>query len=420
MIRPRTAVLRGGAAVVAAAAALAVLPATGASAEPVAPTQVPYAMDSANAAGWWTPLATYKGAGEYTYMAFNEPGATEATHRVAIARRDPSGAWTRLPLMNGSAQAEYADDIGHNAPSMARDGSGRFHVFASMHNVKWQYYRSDTVGGTPTNHSADLPDPNGLFTYPVVATAPNGDLYLAARMDGGTFRSGRLYRWDDAASTWSTVGTFASTDNRSVYPDDLQIDASGNVHLLFEWALAPASAYRHQPSYLKYSPSTGKFSDHTGAAVTTPVGTATADVIQPLSAGEDYRPDATETGPVVQSAKLALDGTTPRVAYRYRTPTSGDLYNVRYAAPSGADWTRSTIYSATQTRAALGITAPATIYYVTESGTDRVFAATPSSPGVSVAPGLPIQRLAVTRDADGEDALYLADPAGLKLYFARR
>ena len=62
--------------------------------------KVPYAMDSSNQAAWWTPVATYKGRGQYTYFAFNEPGSTAATHRPAIARRDPDGAWSLLPLVN--------------------------------------------------------------------------------------------------------------------------------------------------------------------------------------------------------------------------------------------------------------------------------------------------------------------------------
>lgn len=110
------------------------------------------------------------------------PGA--GTHKVAIARRGGSGAWTRLPVMNGATQAEYTDDIGHIQPSVARDGSGRFHVFASTHNNAWRYFHSDTVGGNPQNHSADLPDQGIGVTCPVLATAPNGDRYLLARLDG--------------------------------------------------------------------------------------------------------------------------------------------------------------------------------------------------------------------------------------------
>ncbi|MEV6965964.1 hypothetical protein AB0M47_12695 [Hamadaea sp. NPDC051192] len=125
-------------------AAALLLPATPATASATL-TVVPYAIDSSNQAGWWSPLETYYSGNEYAYLAFNEPGSTAGTHKVAIARRDNAGNWTRLPALNGTAQPEFTDDIGHNQPSMARDGSGRFHVFASMHNNAWR----GTFGRTP-------------------------------------------------------------------------------------------------------------------------------------------------------------------------------------------------------------------------------------------------------------------------------
>lgn len=86
-------------------------------------TEVPYAIDSSNQAGWWTPLETYGTGLEYAYMAYNGPGSTEGTHKVYIARRDGPGAWSNIPVMNGSAVAEYNDDVGHNQPSIARAGA---------------------------------------------------------------------------------------------------------------------------------------------------------------------------------------------------------------------------------------------------------------------------------------------------------
>lgn len=389
-------------------------------------TQVPYAMDSSNQAGWWSPLETYVGGNQYAYLAFNEPGSSAGTHKVAIARRDGSGSWTRLPCMNGASQPEFTDDIGHNQPSVARDGSGRFHVFASMHNNHpWRYFRSDTPGGNPQWHSGDLPDQNIGVTYPVVTTAPNGDVYVMARLDGASARSGRLYRWNNGASTWSLVEKFAESANRSVYPDDLQFDANGNLHILWEWGVYPSSGFRHELSYLKYSPATDSFSDHTGAAVVTPVTLATADIIQPLSSGEIYGGD-TDTGPAVQSAKLTLDGTSPKVAYRYRSPTSGGIFTVNYAWISGGAWAREIVYAASQTRAAIDITWHPTdlkrIYYATTTGTDRVYMAT--KPGAtwtatSLAPGIPIERLAVERDTSGVDVLYLVDITNTRLYYGR-
>jgi hypothetical protein len=385
-------------------------------------TLVPYPIDSSNQAGWWSPLDTYYSGNEYAYLAFNEPGSTAGTHKVAIARRDNAGTWTRLPLMNGAVQAEYTDDIGHNQPSMARDGAGRFHVFASMHNNTWRYFRSDTVGGAPQLHSADLPDQGIGVTYPVLTTAPNGDLYLIARLDGSGSRTGRLYRWNNAASTWSRVAIFADSANRAVYPDDLQFDSAGNLHILWEWGLYPATGFRHQLSYLLYAPATGTFRDHTGAVVSVPVSVSTSDIIQPLIAGEAYGGND-DTGPAVQSAKLTVDGTSPKVVYRFRQVTN---FEVWYAYVSGTSWVRDLVYNGGQTTAAIDITWHPTeqkrIYYVKSSGTDRVFAAT--KPGTawvttSVAPGLPIERLAVERDGAGVDVLYLADITNLRLYYGR-
>ena len=409
----------------AVATTVVALAGTPALAAPAAITLVPYGIDSSNQAGWWSPLDTYSPGNEYAYLAFNEPGATAGTHKVAIARRDNAGTWTKLPVMNGANQAEYTDDIGHNQPSIARDGSGRFHVFASMHNNAWRYFRSDTTGGSPTNHSADLPDQGTGVTYPVVTTAPNGDLYVIARLDGSGARSGRLYRWNNAAGTWTRVAIFANSANRAVYPDDLQFDSAGNLHILWEWGIYPSSGFRHELSYLLYRPATNTFVNHAGAAVTVPVSTSTADVIQPLTTGEVYGGDDS-TGPAVQSAKLTVDGTSPKVAYRYRTAT---IFTVNYAwiGPGGA-WSRDTVYSAGQTTAAIDITWHPTegkrIYYTKDSGTDRIFVATmPASTWThaSVAPGLPIARFAVERTtgASPVDVLYLVDLTNLRLYYGR-
>ncbi|MFI8437952.1 BNR-4 repeat-containing protein [Streptomyces sp. NPDC079020] len=424
----------------ASAAALAALlsPVTAASADTAQSTaaaatvleKVPYAMDSSNQAAWWTPVATYKGRGQYTYFAFNEPGSTAATHRPAIARRDPDGVWSLLPLRDRSgARAEFADDNGHNQPSVARDGSGRLHVFASMHADAWRYFRTEAPGGDVTDHAAELPDQGQGITYPIVATAPNGDLYLAARVGAGSDqRPGKLYRWDNAAARWSVVATFAGALNRSVYPDDLTVDSEGRVHLLYEWAKAPATGFRHKLSYLRYDPATGGFADSAGAALTVPVTPDTSDVIQQLTAGEEWSIDNAYTGPAVQSAKLTLDGSVPKVAYRYRSADSGGNFRVYYSYPSGSDWVGKTVYAGGQTAAALGITWDETdtkrIYYVTASGTDRVFAATQSADGAwsaqSAAPGVSADRLAVRRDSDGNDVLYLPDTAHNSLYYSVR
>lgn len=61
---------------------------------------------------------------------------------------------------------------------------------------------------------------------------------------------------------------------------------------------------------------------------------------------------------------------------------------------------------------------------MTASGTDRVFAATQSADGAwtaqSAAPGVSADRLAVRRDSDGRDVLYLPDTARNSLYYVSR
>lgn len=408
--------------------ALVLLLPAGTGSAAAALTQVPYAMDSSNQAGWWSPLETYGTGLEYAYMAYNAPGSTAGTHKVYIARRDGTGVWSNIPVMDGAAVAEYVDDNGHNQPSIARDGSGRFHVFASMHDSTWHYFRSDTVGGAPQNHSADMPDQAMKVTYPVVTTAPNGDLYLLVRssQDAAGKRNGVLLRWDNAASTWSQIAVIASTLNRSVYPDDLAFDANGDLHILFEWAYFAASPLRHQLSYLKYSPSTNSFSKADGTPVSVPVSLTTADIVQPMAPTEVYVQSGSDPGgPGVQSAKLTVDSTNrPVIAYRYREEGS-TTFAVKQAMRGATGWSLQTVYDAAETTAAIDVTWTGTqsrIYYVTAAGTDRAFMAVQSGTGwsaTSLAPGIPIQRLAVERNANDVDILYLVDIANLKLYYGR-
>lgn len=409
-------------------ALLTLLPAgTGSAA--AALEEVPYPMDSSNQAGWWSPLDTYGTGYEYAYMAYNAPGSLAGKHKVYIARRDGMGVWSNIPVMDGSAVAEYTDDNGHNQPSIARDGSGRFHVFASMHDSNWQYFRSDTVGGAPQNHSADMPDSTAKVTYPILTTAPNGDLYLLVRISKDTAgkRDGVLYRWNNADSTWSKIATIASTLDRSVYPDDLVFDANGDLHILFEWSQFAASALRHELSYLKYSPSTGEFNKADGTPVSTPVSLTTADIVQPKAPSEAYvKSGADPGGPGVQSAKMTVDSANrPIIAYRYREE-GGTSFTVKQATYGTGGWELRTVYNAAETKAAIDVTwtgMEARIYYVKSSGTDRAFMAVNTGGAswteTSLAPGKPIERIAVDRSPKGVDILYLVDIPNLKLYYGR-
>ena len=391
---------------------------------------VPTALDSSNQAGWWTPLDEL---GDDEIIAFNQdvpptadsPPATE--HHVVVGVRSGGGAW-RFGCLPGSAVdggcARFVDDCGHRQPSVRMDGEGNLHVFAGMHNSVWGYYRSEVPGDPATlvDRSAEMPDQGGLITYPVTARTPNGDIYLAARVrEVGSPVNGRLYHWDRATHTWSRVAVFASQSYYWVYPDDLEADDAGAVHLIWEWSYGGAGAVRHFGSYLRYEPATGAFTNAQGTPIVMPATTASKVVYQPLAQGETAVGRSSSSAGI-QSAKLAIvpGRGTPMIAYRLR-PRAGARFEVRRARAAGDRWLREVVYAGTyDTFAALDITHDGEVvrvYYVKKNTrtTDQAHVAEKGRTGGfserSIAPGRTVERLAVVMDPTGADHLYLADLA---------
>lgn len=404
---------------------------TQAAAETAAPgldiEPVPYPMDTSNQAGWWHPLAEFDGS---TYAVFNAPAESENRHQVHVARRDASGEWTTGCLQTSSgACVEYGDDIGHNQPSLAIDGDGYLHAFVSMHNDGWRYYRSDLPESVTTmvDHAADLPDQEGGVTYPVTATAPrSGDVYLMARVNmPGVGHTGRLYRWSADDRTWQREAVFTPGHVESgyvPYPDDLEVDDRGHVHILWEWARGSTSNLRYYGSYLRYRPTDGRFVGIDGDDVDVPVTPSDEEVVYEPGAG------------VVQSARLTLANHTPNlagIAYRYRPPDDAG-FEVRWAAWDGEQWMRETVDAGGfNSYPAIAVThhrAVARVYYIKHPACDpeqgtrgTVFVAEKRvGPGAGSsgadwqprllggAPGT--ERLAALTRADGTDVLYLAAP----------
>lgn len=399
---------------------------------PVGAEQVPYRMDASNQAGWWKPIDELGGNVYVAYDAWGGAGlgGPSDRHTVYVARRNSSGAWTRgcLPAAGGGC-AVFPDDIGHRQPTVAVDGDGYIHVFAAMHNTGWIYYRSSERGDPTTmvNRSSQMPDQGGRFTYPNAVRTPNGDVYLIVRDSV----AGRLYRWDNAADTWSRAATFASQSNYVVYPDDVVPDASGNLHIAWEWAYGGANGLRHLGSHTRYQPATGRFFDAAGRKLATPIGTTSTAVYQPLVPGERATDRSGPTNPPgFQSAKLAIDPATgrPMAAYRMRV-TAGGRFQVRFARWDGSAWQRETVYAGRYTTyAAIDVTlhgGRARVYYAKTAvpNGDQAFAAVRQSGGrwVEDPPllsGVRIERLAVVR-RNTVDWVYLAAPTEKKLYLRR-
>lgn len=79
-----------------------------------------------------------------------------------------------------------------------------------------------------------MPDQGVGVTYPVLATAPNGDVYMMARIDNdaaGT-RQGRLYRWNNAASTGLPIERLA-VERDPTGVDVLYLADIGNSRLYY-------------------------------------------------------------------------------------------------------------------------------------------------------------------------------------------
>ncbi|TPX15304.1 uncharacterized protein E0L32_004581 [Thyridium curvatum] len=395
------------------------------------------AVDASSAAAWWDPLDEFGG---YDYLAYlrNPPGGSGgslAQNNVMVARRDVStGAIVRDCVKTGAGEcAVEADDAGHSVPSVAVDGAGYVHVFTSMHNEHWKYFRSSSPQD-PTSladRSGEMPDQTVNVTYPVVKRDAAGDLWLMVRgwAAGDTSaKGGYLYRYTTASGTWARVSLFAYSRGYSVYPDDIQFSSDGDVHLQWEWSKYPASGVRHEGSYARYSPSTGKFRAASGQEVPSlPMTQATPDLVfQPLTGGESYAHDiGASPAPALQSAKMALyerpaGSVHVQVAYRFQAATGGPWQVRRARADFGSGagpWTREVVYAGGDTSAGLGIThdgATVRIYYCRVGGSAQVLERTGSSGWTDTAlgpvAGKQVQRLQAIMRADGTDVLYLGAP----------
>ncbi|MCQ3830196.1 BNR-4 repeat-containing protein [Microbulbifer elongatus] len=390
----------------------------------VAVEPVPVTVDSSNQAGWWKPIAI---SGGEIYFAANTPGSSSSKHQGAVAVRRATGAWETGALKQADGTIwEHGDDLGHDQPTIAVDGDGFIHIFTDLHNNGWNYFRSSTAGNIDDiRRRTDIVPGSASLTYPVAATAPNGDVYVAVRnRAGGQGGKGELVRWDNSANLWIHEATFAFNPNDMVYPDDIKVDANGTVHIIFQWAAGATNPMRHYGSYLTYSPASGQFTTADGQVVTTPVSLSTPGLFyQALEEGEEFVKQSGSTssqGKGIQSAKLALDGQNrPSVTYRYRTSGSAGArdYNVYRIRWDGIAWVDKTLlFDTDDTIAALGHTHDGTVarsYFVTDNKELMVAEKRDGSWSSYILDNTrSIERIAVQR-AGNIDHIYATSPTGI-------
>lgn len=364
-----------GSAVAAAVAAVSIgLAPAGAAADPppVEVETLPYAVDPSNQAAWWKPIDIFDGV---TYFAYDAPASTASRHEVHLAARAPDGTWTSGCLRDAAgACATFLDDNGHNQPSIVVDGAGNIHAFVSMHHEQWNAFRSTEPGDVTSlvDVTAEMPDQDALITYPITARGADGDAWVLVRVgaDAAGRRDGVLYHYDLATGVWQRETRVGAAVGYSFYPDDLEVDALGRVHVLWEWGPFPADPARHLGSYAVYDPSTGTFADVAGAPLAAPITPSTPGAVfwQAFTEGEDI----SSFTPAVQSAKLALrEDTLDGVAYRF-VEAGESAYDVRYAQWDGTRWTQELLLDASELGA--GVATSATVDVTSFGSKTRVYA----------------------------------------------
>ena len=413
-------------------AAAALLSKVRATIKPSSLITVTTAADNTNAAAWWTPLDEF---GDYAWISYvrNPTSGSKANNNVMVVRRSLSDGAIQRDCLKDSSTGDcvlFVDDAGHNQPSLAVDGDGYVHVFTSMHHNSWRYYRSaEPFSVDFTEAGDDMPDQDVFWTYPVIKRDAAGDLWLIIRggpADDMEARSGYLFHYDTSAKSWTRVSRWAHRSGYSVYPDDIQFSSDGDVHLQWEWSQAPASAGRHEGSYIRYRPSTGKFKTITGQEVAVPVTQDTPNVVfQPLTSGETYGQNGSPP-PLFQSAKLALyedsaGSVHVQSAYRFQNETDGTWQVRRARSISGGNsWSREIVFADVDTSAAVGFThyaGVARIYYCRIGGSVWVLEkdgdAAWTNNELVPAKGKKVQRLQAIVRSDGVDTLYLGAPTNV-------
>ncbi|WP_430647448.1 BNR-4 repeat-containing protein [Agromyces sp. GXS1127] len=391
---------RGAAAALAAAAVAAVsvglAPAAAAAPPPVQVETLPYAVDTSNQAAWWSPVDVFEGV---TYFAYDAPASPSSRHEVHLAAKGADGAWVDGCLRATTGEcATFVDDNGHNQPSIIVDGSGTIHAFVSMHHEQWNYFRS-TVPGDVTSlvdATAEMPDLDGFMTYPVTARGPEGDVWVLVRsgLEGQATREGALYHLDPAVGEWTFETAIGSARGYSFYPDDVEVDERGRLHVLWEWGPFPADPARHLGSYVVYDPTDGSFSDAAGTRLAGPItpDTPGAVVWQPFTEGEEIG----SYTPALQSAKLAIrNNALEAIAYRF-VPADESAYDIWVAGWNGTGWDRERLVDASELGA--GVSTIAAIDVTSFGAKTRVYGVL----GVQVCGVLRSQVIALERFADDD------------------
>jgi hypothetical protein len=206
--------------------------------------------------------------------------AADPDRQMTIARRLPSGAWSRKGLDNAVGWDS------HNYIAMHLDGQNRLHVSGNMHNVPLIYYRASDPGDIASLARARsmVGSRENSVTYPVFFRGPAGEFLFMYR-DGGSGNGSQIVNaWDPQLQSWSRLldnPLFDGQGTRSAYlgsPSAGPVTGpDGFFHLFWFWRSTPDASTTHHVGYIR-SRDMVRWETATGAAVSLPIRFSTPGV----------------------------------------------------------------------------------------------------------------------------------------------
>lgn len=276
--------------------------------------------------------------GDTVYAAYY---AAEPDRQLTVARRLPSGAWTRKELNTAVGWDS------HNYVTMLFDGEGRLHVSGNMHGVPLIYYRADDPGDIASlaRVSSMVGSRESSVTYPVFLRGPKGEVLFMYR-DGGSGNGDQIVNaYNPVSKTWSrllSTPLFDGEGQRNAYlgsPSAGPVTGPGDgfYHLFWFWRSTPDASTTHQVNYIR-SRDLVSWESGAGASVSLPVTFGAARVtVDPVP----------EQGGLINRGQIGFDALRrPIITYHKHESAQGptQLYNARlengaWKIHKTTDWT---------------------------------------------------------------------------------
>lgn len=191
----------------------------------------------------------------------------DAQGRPCLARRRlPGDAWEQIHFDDYRIRH---NDVHNVAVLGICEADGTIHLAFDHHNSPLHYrvskpgvasrpeqfaWRAELFG--PTTDMLDGRQPLSRLTYPMFVSAPEGGLQLFFRIGGSGNGDWHLAEYEPSAAAWRMLGVVLSKDGRfqdsttrCAYPNGLDYDPQGRLHLSWCWRESPGLATNHDLMY---------------------------------------------------------------------------------------------------------------------------------------------------------------------------